>query len=81
VFLQRGDEQRAAELTGIASGQGRRIGFAPEAMDPVETRRYLDEIMAAIRQGGLMASYERGRELDTQAAFDRAAQLISEARR
>jgi hypothetical protein len=77
VFLRRGDVQRAAELTGIASGQGRRIGFAPEAMDPVETRRYLDEIMQAIRERALTDCYERGCELDTQSAFERAAELVS----
>ena len=77
VFLQRGDGERAAELVGIASSQGRRIGFAPEAMDPVETRRFLDEIMQAVHQRGLSVCYDRGRDLDTQAAFERAAELVS----
>ena len=77
VFLQRGDGERAAELVGIASSQGRRIGFAPEAMDPVETRRFLDEIMQAVHERGLSACYDQGRDLDTQAAFERAAELVS----
>jgi predicted ATPase/DNA-binding winged helix-turn-helix (wHTH) protein len=77
VFLHRGDGERAAELVGIASGQGRRIGFAPEAMDPVETRRFLAEVMQAVHERGLSACFEQGRDLDSQAAIERAAELVS----
>jgi hypothetical protein len=77
VLLRVGFERQAAELVGIAARQGQRIGFAPEAMDPVETRQYLDQTMQAIRGAELMGCYEQGFGLDTQAAFERAAELIS----
>jgi len=77
LFLRLGDGQRAAELVGIASRQGQRIGFTPEAMDPVETRLFLDETMQAIQERGLTTWYEQGRGLDTQRAFERVAELVS----
>ena len=66
----------AAELVGIAHHQGQRIGFAPEAMDPVETRHFSTEIRRAIDEQGLTAAYERGSSLEPDQAMVRVDELV-----
>ena len=79
VLLKRGDVRQAAEMVGIANRQGQLIGFAPEAMDPVETRQFLAETMRCIEEQELTTQYEHGRSLDTDRAFARITQLLEEA--
>jgi predicted ATPase/DNA-binding winged helix-turn-helix (wHTH) protein len=79
VLLKRGDVRQAAEMVGIANRQGQLIGFAPEAMDPVETRQFLAETMRCIEEQELTTQYEQGRSLDTDRAFARITQLLEEA--
>lgn len=76
VLLQRGEAAPAAELLGIAARQGGRIGYAPEAMDPAETRQYVDELRLAVAQRQLSAAYDRGWECDAARAVERAAELV-----
>ena len=79
VLLKRGDARQAAEMVGIASRQGQLIGYAPEAMDPVETRQFLAETMRCVEEQDLTTQYEDGRSLDTDRAFARITQLLEEA--
>ncbi len=76
VLLQLGWAEQRAELVGIAHDQGQRIGFAPEAMDPVETRHFSTEIRRAIDEQGLTAAYERGSSLEPDQAMVRVDELV-----
>ena len=78
VFLRLGNTAQAAELTGIAQQQGERIGFAPEAMDPIETRHFLTQLLREIDQRQLSAAYEQGRSLETDQAIARVEELVSQ---
>jgi hypothetical protein len=75
AFLRRGDGARAAELFGIASRQGERVGYVPEAMDPVETREYVEQLQQAVEERRLTSAYERGRGWDPARATERAEEL------
>ena len=76
ILFKRGEGSKAAELVGIAHRQGELIGFAPEVMDPVETKQFLVDIMHGIEAEGLTAEFERGRALDTERTFDRVHDLL-----
>jgi predicted ATPase len=76
ILFKRGEGSKAAELVGIAHRQGELIGFAPEVMDPVETKQFLVDIMHGIEAEGLTAEFERGRALDIERTFDRVHDLL-----
>jgi len=81
VYLRRGDNELAAEITGIADRQSELIGFAPDVMDPVGTNSYRPQITTAIAAQGVSAIYTHGRSLGTDDAFRRVQEITDPNRR
>lgn len=63
VAFRGGRVDDAVQLAGVVARHGEEVGFAPEAMDPVELARYGAEIRDAVPADGYAAGLRRGRAL------------------